>query len=94
MPFPSEFSGYLGLLIIGGIFFILYGMMYIFGKNMVWKLQSVMSRIRRKNPPERTPEWLRRTTASGVASLLFGLFAIFFAVILPLALSSLQQAVP
>jgi hypothetical protein len=93
MQFPSEFSGYIGLLLFGGFFFIFYGLIYIFSKNFVWRVQAFFSRIRRKNPPERTPEWNRRTTASGVAAILFGLFAVFFALFLPMALASLQQTV-
>jgi hypothetical protein len=93
MPFPSEFTSYLGLLTFGGLFFILYGLIYIFAKGIVWKLQAAFSRLRRKDPPERTPEWSRRTTASGVVALFFGLFALFFALMVPAFLSSLQQNV-
>ncbi|MCU0513759.1 MAG: hypothetical protein MUE40_14470 [Anaerolineae bacterium] len=94
MPFPAEFSGYVTLLLLGGVFFIGYGLLYIAGKPLMWRWQGLFRLRRGKAAPHRTAAWDRRTTRSGAGYVFIGALALFFALFVPAALQTLTQSLP
>jgi len=68
-------------LIIGGGIFLVLAVLCLFRRDLVWKLYSLEPRWRRENP-ERTDTWDRRTKKSAVYYALVGIGFVAFGLLI------------
>lgn len=66
---------------IGGLIFIVLGILNFMNRDLVWKLYSLEPAWRRRNP-ERTPEWDIRTRNQGFALIIVGIIFLILSVLL------------
>ena len=58
--------------IIISIFLIIMGLVFIFDKDFVWKLQEYSNRVRGIVNSQRTPEWELSATIVGIFGMVVG----------------------